>query len=129
VTSGARSVDELHQLFLLFAKTTTSLATYAPAYAISRPALEVLRSALIEDATSRVREIVTAPGPECDSQMVGSLLSLRDFYETFLNKVGEDRTWVDAVNDAFAKGFSARKNKPAEMIGMSPLDCSTTHTS
>ena len=52
--------------------------------------------------------------------MVESLLSLRDFYEAFLKKVGEERTWVDAINDAFAKGFSARKNKPAEMIGMSP---------
>lgn len=59
--------------------------------------------------------------------MVESLLSLRDFYEAFLKKVGEERTWVDAINDAFAKGFSARKNKPAEMIGMSPLYCNATH--
>lgn len=72
---------------------------------------------MMEDATQRVRVVVTSPGAEGDAQMVESLLSLRDFYETFLNKVGEDRTWVGAVNDAFAKGFLARKNKPAEMIG------------
>jgi len=75
---------------------------------------------LIEDATSCVRGVVTAPGPEGDAQVVDSLLSLRDFYEAFLKKVGEQRTWVDAINDAFARGFSARKNKPAELIGTSP---------
>jgi len=63
--------------------------------------------------------IVTAPGPEGDAQMVESLLSLRGFYEAFLKKGVEERTWLDAINDAFAKGFSARKNKPAEMIGAS----------
>lgn len=114
-------MDELHQLFLLFTKTTTSLATYVPAYATSKPALEVLRIALIEYVTLRVRGIVTAPGLEGDAQMVESLLSLRDFYEEFLKRVGEERMWVDAINDAFARGFSARKNKPAEMIGMSPF--------
>jgi len=64
-----------------------------------------------------VRVIVTAPGPEGDAQMVESLLSLRDFYEAYLKMVGEERTWIDAVSDAFARGFTARKNKPAEMIG------------
>jgi hypothetical protein len=82
---------------------------------------------MIEDATLRVRGIVTAPGSEGDAQIVESLLSLRDFYEGFLKKVREERMWVDAINDAFAKGFSARKNKPAEMIGMSPLHCNAIH--
>jgi hypothetical protein len=59
--------------------------------------------------------------------MVESLLSLRDFYEALLKKVGEERMWIDAINDAFAKGFLARKNKPAEMIGVSPACFSAPH--